>query len=67
LPLAARPQAVRPQGGRACGVLVVCHMAKDPVVDVLVLTSPVDHDFLLMVIVIPPSDQGMFGVFPNTF
>jgi hypothetical protein len=32
------------------GALVVCHMAKDPVIEDLVLTSPVDHNFLLMVI-----------------
>jgi hypothetical protein len=32
------------------GVLVVCHMAKDPVIEALVLTSPADHRFLLVVI-----------------
>jgi hypothetical protein len=32
------------------GVLVVCHMAKDPVVVALYLTSPMDHRFLLVVI-----------------
>lgn len=31
-------------------VLVVCHMAKDPVTEALVLTSPADHNFLLVVI-----------------
>jgi hypothetical protein len=32
------------------GMLVVCHMAKDHVIEALVHTSPVDHNFLLMVI-----------------
>jgi hypothetical protein len=32
------------------GVLVKCHMAKDPVAVALVLTSAADHNFLLMVI-----------------
>jgi hypothetical protein len=32
------------------GVLVVCHIVKDPVVVALVLTSPADHSFLLVVI-----------------
>jgi hypothetical protein len=32
------------------GALVVCHMAKDPVTEALVLTPPADHNFLLMVI-----------------
>jgi hypothetical protein len=34
------------------GVLIVCHMAKDPVDrgSGFVLTSPVDHSFLFMVI-----------------
>jgi hypothetical protein len=47
-------------------VLVMCHMAKDPVAVALVLTSPVDHNF-------PscgdrfPSRPRMGGVFPNTF
>jgi hypothetical protein len=49
------------------GVLVVCHIAKDPVVVALVLTYPADHSFLLVVIAFPPSRPGMFGVFPNTF
>ena len=31
-------------------VLVVCHMAKDLVIEALVLTSPADHSFLLVVI-----------------
>jgi hypothetical protein len=31
------------------GVLVVCHMAKDPVSVALVLTSPMSHRLLLMV------------------
>jgi hypothetical protein len=31
-------------------VLVVCHMAKDPVIEDFVLTSPTDHNFLLVVI-----------------
>jgi hypothetical protein len=31
-------------------VLVMCHMAKDPVVVALVFTIPVDHNFLLVVI-----------------
>jgi hypothetical protein len=35
------------------GVLVVCHMAKNPVVEALVLTSLADHSFLLVVIAIP--------------
>jgi hypothetical protein len=35
------------------GVLVVCHMAKDPMAVALVLTSPADHSFLLVVIAIP--------------
>jgi hypothetical protein len=50
LTLAARPQGVRPRGGHARRVLVVCHMAKDPVTEALVLTSPADHSFLLVVI-----------------
>jgi hypothetical protein len=32
------------------GVLVMCHMAKDIVAVALVLTSPADHNFLLVVI-----------------
>jgi hypothetical protein len=32
------------------GVLVVCHMAKDPIEVVLVLTFPMDHSFFLVVI-----------------
>jgi hypothetical protein len=35
------------------GVLVVCHMAKDPVALALVLTSPTDHSFLVVVIASP--------------
>jgi hypothetical protein len=31
-------------------VLVVCHMAKDPVTEALVLTSPADHNFFHVVI-----------------
>ena len=38
------------------GVLVVSHMAKDPVAVALVLTSPVDHSFLLVVIATLPWD-----------
>jgi hypothetical protein len=34
-------------------VLVMCHMAKDPMDEALVLTSLADHDFHLVVIVIP--------------
>jgi hypothetical protein len=48
--LAARPQAVRSRGGHARVVLVMCHMAKAPVVVALVLTSPADRNFLLVVI-----------------
>jgi hypothetical protein len=40
------------------GVLVVSHMARDPVAVALVLTSPVDHNFLLVVIATLPWDQG---------
>jgi hypothetical protein len=36
------------------GVLVVCHMPNDPVAVALVLTSPADHSFLVVVITIPP-------------
>jgi hypothetical protein len=32
------------------GVLVVCHMVKDPVAVVLVLTSLAEHNFFLVVI-----------------
>jgi hypothetical protein len=32
------------------GMLVVCHMAKDHVTEFLVHTSPVDHNFLFVVI-----------------
>jgi hypothetical protein len=32
------------------GVLVMCHMAKDPMVEALVLTFQVDHNFLIVVI-----------------
>jgi hypothetical protein len=35
------------------GVLVVCHMAKDPMAEVLVLTSLVGHTFILVVIAFP--------------
>jgi hypothetical protein len=35
------------------GVLVMCYMAKDPVLEVLVPTSLVDHIFLLVVIATP--------------
>jgi hypothetical protein len=31
-------------------VLVMSHMAKDPVAEALVLTSPADHNFLLVMI-----------------
>jgi hypothetical protein len=56
LPLAARPQAVRPHVPNE--VLVVCHMAKDPVIEALVLTFPAEHDFLLMVIALPIRGHG---------
>jgi hypothetical protein len=39
-------------------VLVMCHMAKDPMVVALVPISLADHDFLLMVIAIPLRDKG---------
>jgi hypothetical protein len=45
------------------GVLVVCHMAKDPVAVVLVPPSLADHSFLLVVISIPPWDRGCLVVF----
>jgi hypothetical protein len=32
------------------GLLVVCHMAKDPIGVALIPTSPADHNFLLTVI-----------------
>jgi hypothetical protein len=32
------------------GVLIMCHLAKDPMAVALVLTSLADHNFLLMVI-----------------
>jgi hypothetical protein len=48
------------------GVLVMWHMAKDSVVVALVLTSPMDHSFLLVVIAIPHG-TGMFGVFVTPF
>jgi hypothetical protein len=32
------------------GMLVVCHMAKDHVIEALVHTSPADHNFLLVMI-----------------
>jgi hypothetical protein len=34
------------------GVLVVCHISKDTVAEAFVLTFPVNHSFLLMVIAI---------------
>jgi hypothetical protein len=40
------------------GVLVMCHMAMDPVLLVLVPTSLVDHCFLLMVVPTPFWDGG---------
>jgi hypothetical protein len=40
------------------GVLVVCHMAKDPVEVALVITSPADHGFLLMLIASLLQDLG---------
>jgi hypothetical protein len=43
------------------GVLVVCHMAKDPMAVALVPTSLADHNFLLVVIA-TPLGSGMFGV-----
>ena len=43
--LALRPAMVVPGG-----MLVVCHMAKDHVIEALVHTSPADHNFLLVVI-----------------
>jgi hypothetical protein len=47
-------------------VLVKSHMAKDPMPVALVLSSPKDHSFLLVVIA-TPMGLGMFGVLPNTF
>jgi hypothetical protein len=35
------------------GVLVMCHMAKDPVKVALILTSLADHNFFLVVIIFP--------------
>jgi hypothetical protein len=35
------------------GVLIMCHMANDTVVVALVLTSPADHGFLLVLSTIP--------------
>jgi hypothetical protein len=40
------------------GVLVVRHIAMDLVAVALVLTSPVDHSYLLMVIAFPIQDRG---------
>jgi hypothetical protein len=48
------------------GVLVVCHMAKDPVTVDLVLTSLMDHNFLLMVIA-SLLDQGWVVFFLTLF
>jgi hypothetical protein len=45
-------------------VLVVCHMTKDPVTKALVLNSPSDHSFLLVVIA-SLQDRGCL-VFPLT-
>jgi hypothetical protein len=56
LPLAARPQAMRSHVPDE--VLVVCHMAKDPVVEALVLTLPTEHGFLLMVVAFPIRGHG---------
>jgi hypothetical protein len=38
-------------------VLVMCRMGKDPMAVALVLTSPADHSFLLVVIAFPVQDQ----------
>jgi hypothetical protein len=43
-------------------VLVVCHMAKNPVAEALVHTSPTNHNFLLVVI-FPLRDQGWLVFF----
>jgi hypothetical protein len=37
-------------------VLVVCHMAEDPMIVVLVTPSLEDQSFLIVVIAIPPLD-----------
>jgi hypothetical protein len=39
------------------GLLFVCHMAMDPVIVALVLTSPVDYSFFLMVIAFTICDR----------
>jgi hypothetical protein len=48
------------------GVLIMCHMAKDPLLVVLVPTSLAEHSFLFLVITTLLGLR-MFGVFPNTF
>jgi hypothetical protein len=48
-------------------VLVICHIAKDPVVVALVPTYLADHNFLLVVIAIPLWDQGCLVFFLTLF
>jgi hypothetical protein len=46
LPLAARPHVERHMMVMPGEVLVMCHMAKDPMAVALVRNSPADHDYL---------------------
>jgi hypothetical protein len=48
-------------------ILVMCHMAKDSVLEVLVPKALADHDFLLVVIATPLWDQGCLVFFLTLF